>query len=94
MSKPRPWRIHQATSTGGSWLILDANGEFLAVANGADVAELIFKRVNLHDELVEALDKAYLQIIEFLNEGNFNRLIEFNADYIVDVLTKAKAEAP
>lgn len=41
-------------------------------------------------ELLEALERAYLQIIEFLNEGDFKREVIFDAGYIVDALEKAK----
>lgn len=50
----------------------------------------VLKAVRLHDELVEALDRAYLDAITFLNEGDFKRKVEWDAGYIVDALSKAK----
>jgi hypothetical protein len=44
-------------------------------------------------DLLAALDKAYLQIIELLNEGDFKREVTFDAGYIIDALTKAKGGA-
>lgn len=44
-------------------------------------------------DLLEALEAAYAQIIEFLNEGNFNRYVEFDSGYIVDAIAKARGEA-
>lgn len=43
-------------------------------------------------ELLNALEKAYLQILEFLNEGNFKREVVFDAGYIVEAIAKAKGE--
>lgn len=41
-------------------------------------------------ELLKALEKAYLQILEFLNEGDFKREVKWNAGYIIDAIAKAK----
>lgn len=41
-------------------------------------------------ELLAALDQAYLDILTFLNEGDFKRDVEWDAGYIVDAIAKAK----
>ena len=43
-------------------------------------------------ELLDALDKAYTQILEFLNEGEFKQEVVWDAGYIIDALAKAKGE--
>jgi hypothetical protein len=43
-------------------------------------------------DLLEALEKAYGQILEFLNEGDFKREVNWDAGYIVDAVKKAKGD--
>jgi hypothetical protein len=43
-------------------------------------------------DLLAALERAYLQIAAFLNEGDFKRHVVFDAGYIVDALDKAKGK--
>lgn len=57
----------------------------------ADFAYIV-KCVNLHEELVAALDKAYSKIIELMNEGHFGKKVVFDAGFIVDALAKANLE--
>lgn len=54
----------------------------------------IWKRIVLHDQLVEALDHAYLDACTFLNEGDFKRKVVWDAGYIVDALDKARDRKP
>lgn len=41
-------------------------------------------------DLLAALDLAYLDIINFLNDGDFKKKVEWDAGYIVDALAKAR----
>lgn len=50
----------------------------------------IWKCITLHDQLIDALDRAYLDAVTFLNEGDFKRKVVWDAGYIIDVLDKAK----
>lgn len=43
-------------------------------------------------ELLEALDKAHLEIIKLLNEGNFGRKVVLDLGYIVDAIAKAEGK--
>lgn len=40
--------------------------------------------------LQHALDRAYSDIVYFLNEGDFKRDIEWDAGYIIDLLPKKR----
>lgn len=55
-----------AVSAGSRMIHQD--GAFVAEAIGSEVAALIVKRVNMHEELVEALREAYA-CIEHLHKG-------------------------
>lgn len=41
-------------------------------------------------ELFEALDRAHLEIIKLLNDGDFKRHVVLDIGYIVDAIEKAK----
>lgn len=43
-------------------------------------------------DLLKALEKAYLQILTYLNEGDFRQDVTFDASYIVDAIAKARGE--
>lgn len=43
-------------------------------------------------DLLAALDRVYLEILQFLNEENFNRTVIWDAGYIVEALAKARGE--
>jgi hypothetical protein len=43
-------------------------------------------------DLYKALDKAYLDILNIINEGEFKEGIEWNSGYIEDALKKARGE--
>lgn len=43
-------------------------------------------------DLLQALKKSYIQILELMNEGDFKRTIEFDAGYIIDAIAKAEGE--
>lgn len=49
-----------------------------------------------HDEIIrlllDALERAYLDALYFLNDGDFKRCVEWDAGYIVDAIAKAKGE--
>lgn len=45
-------------------------------------------------ELEQALDRAYSDIIFFLNEGDFSTNITWDAGYIIDLLPKKKTKVP
>ena len=68
-------------------------GKTFVIATGSDAEPIDlanFTAMAAAPELLEALEKAYTQIIVFLNEGHFGRRVEFDAGYIVDAITKAR----
>lgn len=88
---PLPWRYDKDNcNVYANGLLAKVYGHNHTGERFANAAHIV-KCVNLHDELVDALDKAYLQIIVFLNEGHFGRKIEFDSGYIVDALAKARS---
>lgn len=90
----KPWYI---TIDDGKVEILDQNREQVLIFRGAasDKVRLkyamdIIKSVNMHDDLIKALNRSYGEILAYINEGHFDRKIEFDAGYIVDLLEKDK----
>lgn len=47
---------------------------------------------SVNQEMLEALDRAHLQIIHLLNEGDFRRKVELDLGYIVDAIAKAEGK--
>jgi hypothetical protein len=43
-------------------------------------------------DLLEALDRAHLEIIKLLNEGDFKRHVVLDLGYIVDAIAKAEGK--
>lgn len=44
--------------------------------------------------LENALERAYFDIIYFINEGDFKRYIEWDASYIIDLLPRKRKSKP
>lgn len=102
---PGPWRIHLISEFGANrenycvTAEINPNDQPTCVVaevygnNWSREQELADARlIAAAPDLLAALDRAYLQIIEFLNEGDFKRNIEFDAGYIVDAIAKAEGK--
>ena len=61
-------------------------------ADGSLAAEAPQSVFSAAPDLLKALDRAHLQIIELLNEGDFKRKVELDLGYIVDAVAKANGK--
>lgn len=52
-----------------------------------------FKLAAAAPEMLKALKQAHLDIVTFLNEGDFKRRVVWDASYIVDVIEKAEGRS-
>lgn len=96
---PAPWVI----STDRIRVLSDENGPDYEIANcdgmssghpcPIEMQQANAQLIAAAPDLLDALDRAYLQILMFLDEGKFNRLVEFDAGYIVDAIAKARGES-
>lgn len=91
---PGPWKIWKFQRADK---LESVRQEIGTVNDGTPICQLTGHIANAQlisaaPELLEALEQAYLQIVTFLNEGDFKRDVVFDAGYIVDALAKAKGE--
>lgn len=68
------------------WTVHDEHGSVAKQVKTEELARIFAAS----PELLDALKRSYLQIIEFLNEGDFKREIVFDAGYIVDAIARAE----
>jgi hypothetical protein len=89
--------------TAGPWKVFDSDVSGLSVNAANECKRICDVARNARDddranaaliasapELLSALKRAYKQCIEFLNEGDFRRNVEWDAGYIVDAINKAE----
>lgn len=94
---PGPWKVK---SEDGAYV--DVHGDQLIDGKSGVLARVLltgddFSNANGHliaaaPDLYAALNKAYLDILNIINEGEFKEGIEWNSGYIEDALKKARGE--
>jgi parvulin-like peptidyl-prolyl isomerase len=97
---PAPWHVKDRHSEEPTiWYVKPENTDnfywrdiVTTYANQDDEMRANTFLIAAAPELYEALERAYVDAIRFLNEGDFKRHVEWDAGYIVDALAKARGE--
>jgi len=89
-----PWQVYHggqdefmvATARNGPRTII------AEIVGDSAIAKANAHLVSAAPDLLLALEQAHLDIITFLNEGDFKRHVVWDAGYIVDAIAKARGE--